>query len=147
MIRAVQEFNCVFGRCREVQLAEGARDPVRLSVEQMPDGIGVRGAAVTPTLRIEYVGHRKDLIALGCISRDTLAHTHYDRYTDDPRGGVLRVTRNSDPRWRGMLRLSYFAQTRLLAVMLPGVRSYCADWLGNLTGRPRLRLVIDNGRR
>ena len=147
MIRAVQEFNCVFGRCREVQLAEGAHDPVRLSVEQMPERIGLRGTVVTPTLRIEYVGHRKDLIALGCISRDALARTHYDRYTDDPRGGVLRVTSNTDPRRRGMLRLSYFAQTRLLAVMLPGVGSYCADWLEALTGRPRLRLVIDNTRR
>lgn len=147
MIRAVQEFNCVFGRCREVQLSEGAHDPVRLSVEQMPDGIGRHGAVATPTLRIEYVGHRKDLIALGCISRETLAGTHYGRYADDPRGGVLRVTGNTDPLRRGMLRLSYFAQTRLLAVMLPGVRSYCADWLETLTGRPQLQLVIDNTKR
>ena len=130
-----------------MQLADGSHDPVRLSVEQMPDGIGLRGAAATPTLRIEYVGQRKDLIALGCISRDTLARTHYDRYTDDPRGGVLRVTSSTDPRRRGMLRLSYFAQTRLLAAMLPGVGSYCADWLQALPGRPRLRLVIDNARR
>jgi len=144
VIRAVREFNCAFGRCREVQLSEGAHDPVRLSVEQIPDGIGLHGIIATPTLRIEYVGHRKDLIALGCISRERLAGAHYDRYTDDPRGGVLRVTGNADPRRRGMLRLSYFAQTRLLAVMLPGVRSYCADWLETLTGRPQLQLVIDN---
>ena len=138
MIRAVQEFNCIHGRCREVQLAEGARDPVRLSVEQMPGGMGSRN---TPTLRIEYLGHKKDLIALGCISRETLASMQYDRHIDDPRGGVLRVTGNTDPQRRGIVRVSYFAQTRLLAVMLPGVRSYCADWLGMLIGQPRLRLV------
>lgn len=147
MIRAVQEFNCAFGRCREVQLAEGTHAPVRLSVEQMPDGIGLRGNVLTPTLRIEYLGHRRDLIALGCISSDTLASTRYDRFTDDPRGGVLRVTSNADLRRRGVLKLSYFAQTRLLAVMLPGVHSYCADWLDTLTARPQLRLVIDNTKR
>jgi hypothetical protein len=112
----------------------------------MPDGMGLRGTVFTPTLRIEYLAHRKDLVGLRCISRDTLASMQYDRYTDDPRGAVIHVTGNADPRRRGMLKLTYFAQTRVLAGMLPGVRSYCADWLEMLTGRPRLRLVIDNTR-
>ena len=144
MIRTVQEFNCEYGRCREVQLAEGAHDPVRLSVEQMRDGVDVCGTAFTPALRIEYLGRRRDLIALGCISRETLASGHCDQYTDDPRGGMVRVTRSTHLRGRGMLKVSYFAQTRLLAAMLPGMHRYCADWLETLTGRPRLRLVIDN---
>lgn len=135
------------GRRREVRLAEGAHDPVRLSVEQMPDGVDVSGTDITPTLRIEYLGSRNDLVALGCISRDTLASVHYDQYTDDPRGGKVRVTSSTDPQGRGILKVSYFAQTRLLAAMLPGIRSYCGDWLETLTGRPRLRLVIDNTRR
>ena len=122
---------------------KGTHDPVRLSVEQMPNGMGLGG---TPTLRIQYLGHRKDLIALGCISRDTLASLQSDRYTDDPRGGMVHVIRNTDPRHRGMLTLSYFAQTRVLAATLPGVRSYSADWLETLTARPRLRLVVDNTR-
>lgn len=146
MIRAVQEFNCAYGRRREIQLAENGHHPVRLSVEQMPAGCGVSGTAFTPGLRIEYVGHKKDLISLGRISRDTLASMHYDQYTADPRGGLVRVASNTDPRRRGFLKLSYFAQTRLLGATLPGVHRYCADWLEKLTARPRLRLVVDNTR-
>ena len=60
MIRAVREFNCAYGPRREIHLAEDSHHPVRLSIEQMPDGIGARGTAFTPTLSIEYLGHRKD---------------------------------------------------------------------------------------
>jgi hypothetical protein len=76
MIRAVQEFFCANGRCREVQLADGPHYPVLLSVEQMLNGIEAfgGGAAGTPGLRIKYRGRKKCLIALGCISRDRSAH-------------------------------------------------------------------------
>jgi hypothetical protein len=43
-----------------------------------------------------------------------------------------------------MLELSYFVQARSFAAMLPGVRTYAADWLEALTARPKLRLVVDN---
>jgi len=137
VIRAIREFNCTHGPCREVQLAEGVREPVRLSVEQMPDGAG---------LKIEYFGNRKDLMTLGCISRDTLTSAHSNR-EHDPCEAVAPMTINADPRRRGLIKVSYLAQTRAVAATLPGVRSYCADWLGTLTGRPRLQLVVDNTRR
>lgn len=145
-MRAVQEFYCVNGRCREVQLADGTRSPVRLSVEQIPQGLDTCGTVISAALRIEYLGHRKALLALGCISRDALASARCDRHEDDPRGGVFRLTNNADLRRRGTLKVTYIAQTRAFAAMLPGVRSYCADWLETLTGRPRLRLVVDNTR-
>ena len=146
MIRAVQEFYCLYGRCREVQLADGPRFPILLSVEQMPTSIEILGGAAThaPGLRVKYRGHKDDLIALGCISRGRLAAARYGRYEDDSRGVILYVEKKSDPRPRGMIELTYFAQCRAFASMLPGVRTYCSDWLEGLTARPVLRLVVDN---
>jgi hypothetical protein len=149
MIRAVQEFFCAYGRCREVQLADRPHYPVLLSIEQIPGGIGVFGGSATnaPGLRITYRGHRESLIALGCISRDGLATARYGRYEDDPRGALRYVESKAAPGRRRMLELSYFTQSRSFAGMLPGARTYCADWLEALTARPKLRLVVDNTRR
>lgn len=102
----------------------------------MPGGAG---------LKIEYLGNKKDLMTLGCISRDTLTSLHSHR-EHDPRETVAQMTINADRRRRGVLKVSYLAQTRAFAAMLPGVRSYCADWLGRLTAPPRLQLVVDNTR-
>lgn len=149
MIRAVQEFLCAYGRCREVQLADGGHYPVLLSVAHMSDGIETLGGGPThaPALRIQYRGHKEDLIALGCISRGRLAAALFGRHEEDPRGAVLLVQRKAVPGRRGLLELSYIAQSRSFAAMLPGVRPYCADWLKTLTTRPLLRLVVDNTRR
>ena len=138
MIRAVQEFFCVQGRCREIQLADGPHYPVLLSIEQ------IQLSAHAPGLRIRYRGHKEDLIALGCVSRDRLASVRFGQYQGDRRGAVLQVERKAAPGRRGMIELSYFAQSRAFAGMLPGVRTYCADWLEGLTARPMLRLVVDN---
>lgn len=148
MIRAVQEFFCTYGRCREVQLADGPYYPVLLSIEQMPAGVVLLGSGATRTagLRITYRGHRESLIAFGCISRDRLTHARYGQYESDPRGAILYVESKAAPGSRRLLELSYFVQSRSFAGMLPGVRTYCADWLEALTSRPNLRLVIDNTR-
>ncbi|MGH8319226.1 MAG: hypothetical protein ACREUL_14825 [Steroidobacteraceae bacterium] len=149
MIRAVQEFLCAQGRCREVQLADGPPYPVLLSIEQMAGGVEMfgRGATHAPGLRIKYRGHKESLITLGCISRDRLAAAPYGRYEHDPRGTILYVESKAAPGRRRMLELSYFTQSRSFAGMLPGVRTYCADWLEALTARPKLRLVVDHTRR
>lgn len=146
MIRAVQEFFCSQGRCREVQLTDGPRYPVRLSVEQIRDDLDTDGgdAAEAPGLWIRYRGHKEDLVALGCISRERLAAARYDRYENDSRGGIRYVESKAAPGRRGVIELSYFAQSRAFAGILPGVRTYCADWLEGMAGRPRLRLVVDN---
>jgi len=155
MIKVVHEFFCLYGRCREVQLAGGIYYPILLSIEQMPTGIEILGVAVArlgevategPALRIKYRGHKDDLLALGCISPAGLASAQYDRYEYDPRGAVLYVENKAAPGRRKMIELSYFAQSRAFAGMLPGVRTYCGDWLQALTARPMLRLVIDNTR-
>ena len=149
MIRAVHEFFCSNGRCREVQLADGPRYPVRLCVEQLPEGLDERsrGAGDASGLWIRYRGHKEDLVALGCISRERLAGARYDRYENDSRGAIRYVESKAAPGRRGVVELSYFAQSRSFAGMLPGVRTYCADWLEALPGRPRLRLVVDNARK
>ncbi|HEX5460198.1 MAG TPA: hypothetical protein VFX20_09520 [Steroidobacteraceae bacterium] len=134
----MQEFFCPHGRRREVQLADGPHYPVLLSIEQ------IRMSAHAPGLRISYRGHREDLIALGCVSRERLASARYGQYQSDPRGAVLRVERKATPGRRRMIELSYLTQARVVAGLLPGVRTYCADWLQALTARPLLRLVIDN---
>lgn len=148
MIRAVQEFFSVRGRCREVQLAGARHHPILLSIEQMPRGIALpdRGTSNAPGLRITYRGHKEDLIALGCIARDSLAAARYGRYEDDPRGATLHMEKKAAPRRRGMIELSFFTQSRSFARILPGVCAYCADWLEALTARPRLRLLVDNSR-
>jgi hypothetical protein len=139
MIRAVQEFLCVHGRRREIRLA-GAHYPVLLSITQMP------GAVEGPALRIQYRGHREDLICLRCISREALATARTGIYEDGSRGVILHVESRTAAGRRRMLELSYIAQSRSFAATLPGVRTYCADWLETLTARPLLRLVIDNTR-
>lgn len=148
MIRAVQEFYCEYGRCREVQLADGAHYPVLLSIEQIPAGVALPEGGVTdaPALRIRYRGHKEDLLALGCIARDRLAAARYGRYEDDPRGATLHVENKAAPGRRRMIELSFFTQSRSFARILPGVRAYCADWLEALTARPTLRLAVDNSR-
>ena len=124
MIRAVREFFCTYGRCREVQLTDGAHYPILLSIEQVPDGMEMPGGATTaPGLLIKYRGHREDLIALGCISRDSLATAHYGRYEEDSRGAVLQVASKAAPGRRRMIELSFLAQSRVPAGMLPGVRN------------------------
>jgi len=137
MIRAVQEFFCMHGRCREIQLADGPHYPVLLSIEQ------IQMSARTPGLRIKYRGHKEDLIGLGCVSRDRLTAARYGQCQGDPRGGILHVDRTASGR-RSMIELSYFTQSRAFAGLLPGVRAYCTDWLQILTARPMLRLVVDN---
>lgn len=146
MIRAVREFFCAHGRCREVQIADGPHYPVLLSIEQIPAGVAVRGmaASAAPGLRIKYRGHKEDLVALGSISREALANARYGRYEDDPRGGTLHVESKAAPGRRRMIELSYFTPSRSFAGLLPGVRRYCGDWLEALTTRPVLRLVADN---
>jgi hypothetical protein len=148
MIRAVQEFFCVHGRCREVQLAGARHYPILLSIEQMPRGIALpdRGTSNAPGLRITYRGHKEDLIALGCIARDSLATARYGRYQDDPRGATLHVANKAAPGRRRMIELSFFTRSRSFARILPGVCTYCDDWLEALTARPTLRLVVDNSR-
>lgn len=148
MIRAVREFFCAHGRCREVQLADGRHYPVLLSIEQIPGGVEMHGriAADAPGLRIRYRGHHEDLVALGCISREKLLNTRYARYEDDPRGATFHVESKAAPGYRRMIELSYFTQSRSFAGILPGVRTYCGDWLEELTARPMLRLVVDNTR-
>ncbi|HEY6484723.1 MAG TPA: hypothetical protein VIY54_14450 [Steroidobacteraceae bacterium] len=146
MIRAVQEFFCTYGRCREVQLTDGPYYPVLLSIEQMPGGVAMLGedAAHTPALRITYRGHRESLIAFRCIPRERLAHARYGQYEIDPRGAILHVESKAASGRGKLLELSYYVQSRTFAAMLPGVRTYCADWLEALTARPKLRLVVDN---
>lgn len=149
IIRTVQEFLCTYGRCREVTLADGPHYPVLLSIEQVPGGVPMPGPGATdsPGLRIRYRGHREDLIGLGCISREMLASASRRRFDANPHGVVLRVeSKTALRRWR-MIEVSYFAQSRSFAGMLPGVRTYCADWLEALTARPMLRLVVDNTQR
>jgi hypothetical protein len=148
MMRAVHEFFCIQGRCREIQLTEDAHYPVLLSIEQMPGGLEILGGVAThaPGLRIKYRGCKQDLLALGCISRERLAVARYGRYEDDPRGFILYVERSASSGHRRTMELSYFAQCRVFASTLPGVRAYCADWLEALTARPVLRLVVDNTR-
>jgi hypothetical protein len=140
MIRAVQEFFCMDGRCREVKLADGPHYPVLLSIEQIKMSDHAAG------LRIKYRGHKEDLIALGCVSRDRLASVRYGQYQGDPRGAVLHVERKSAPGRRRMIEVTYFAQYRAFAGILPAVRTYCADWLEALAARSMLRLVVDNTR-
>ncbi len=148
MIRAVQEFYCVYGLCREVQMADGPHYPVLLSIEQMPYGVQVLGVSVisAPALRVKYRGHKEDLMALGCVSRDRLASARPGRYEDVLPGALLHVESKPAPGRRGMIELSYVTESRSFASALPGLRTYCADWLGSLTPRPMLRLVVDNTR-
>lgn len=149
IIRTVQEFLSTYGRCREVTLADGPHYPVLLSIEQVPGGVPMPGPGATdsPGLRIRYRGHREDLMGLGCISREMLASASRRRFDANPHGVVLRVeSKTALRRWR-MIEVSYFAQSRSFAGMLPGVRTYCADWLEALTARPMLRLVVDNTQR
>lgn len=149
MIRAVQEFYCVYGLCREVQMADGPHYPVLLSIEQMPYGVQVLGVSVisAAALRIKYRGHKEDLVALGCISRDRLASTRHGRYEDVLPGALLHVESRTAPARRRMIELCYVTESRSFAGTLPGVRTYCPDWLAALTARPTLRLVVDNTRR
>jgi hypothetical protein len=148
MIKTVQEFFGAHGRCREIQLASGRHFSVRLSVEQMTGNAGLGDAAgPPPVLRIAYRGRKDDLIALGCITGDRLASARYGRYEDDARGAILLLQRQTAPGRRGMIELTYFTQSRAIAGMLPGVRTYCTDWMRALTARPLLRLVVDNTRR
>lgn len=148
MIKAVQEFFSAHGRCREVRLAGAQHYPILLSIEQMSRGIALpgRGTSNAPALRITYRGHREDLIALGCIARDSLAATRYGRYEDDPRGAAFHVENKAAPGRRRMIELSFLTQSRSFARILPGVCAYCADWLEALTARPSLRLIVDNSR-
>lgn len=148
MIRAVHEFFCASGPCREVRLADGRHYPVLLSIEQMLAGLAMPGRAGThaPGLRIKYRGHEEDLVALGCVSRERLAAARRGRSRDDSRGAPLHVESKAAPGRRRMIELSYFAQSRTFAGILPGVRTYCADWLEALAARPMLRLVVDNSR-
>lgn len=149
-IRAVQEFFGAHGRCREVRLVDGPRRPVLLSVEQIgaaaAPGDG-RGHAILPALRIRYRGLREDLMALGCISHESLAGTRLGRAAADGGGDTLAQESRSAPGHRRLIEISYLARSRAAAGMLPGVRAYCADWLENMTAAPPLRLVIDNTRR
>lgn len=149
MIRAVHEFFGMHGRCREVQLPSGAHYPVLLSIAQVPGGAQLPGWGAThaPGLRIQYRGHKEDLIVLRCISRDRLAAARQGRYEADARGALLLVESKAAPVGRRMIELSYISQTRSSAAMLPGVSLYCGDWLETLAARPVLRLVIDNTRR
>ncbi|HET9107711.1 MAG TPA: hypothetical protein VFN79_11025 [Steroidobacteraceae bacterium] len=148
-IRAVQEFFGAHGRCREVMLADGPRHPVLLSVEQIGAAAAAgdgRGRAIVPELRIRYRGSREDLMALGCVSRESLAGPCSGLDAADARGDSLPVRSRPVPGHRGMIEVSYFARSRACAGMLPGVRTYCADWLENMAAPPPLRLVIDNTR-
>lgn len=149
MIRAVQEFFCAYGRCREVQLSDGSRHSVLVSIAQIPGGIEMRGRGATNAsgLRITYRGHKESLVALGCISREALAAARWGRYEHDARGAILCVESKTAPGRRRFLEVSYFTQFRSFAGMLPGVRAYGAEWLQTLTARPKLRLVVDNTRR
>lgn len=149
MIRAVNEFFCSYGLCREVQVGDGAHYPVLLSIALMPHGVELpsRCATHAPGLRIQYRGHRDDLIALGCIGRDRLAAARFGRFEEDPRGALLLVESKAAPGRRRMIEVAYLAQSRSFAATLPGVRLYCSDWLQTLSAKPRLRLVIDNARR
>lgn len=146
MIRAVQEFFGTYGRCRELCLADGPHYPVLLSIEQLDAGIEMPGAGAirSPALRIRYRGHKEDLIVHRCISRERLAAVRHGRYENDTRGATLHVESKAAPGRRGMIELSYLTQSRLFAGMLPGVSSYCGDWLQALKARPLLRLVVDN---
>jgi hypothetical protein len=146
VIRAVQEFLCAHGRCRELQLADGPHYPVLLSIAQLAAGAEMPGggAARAPALWITYRGHREDLIAQGCIARERLAAVCHGRFENDTRGATLRVESKAAPGRRGMLELSYLTQSRTFAASLPGVRLYCGDWLQVLRERPSLRLVVDN---
>lgn len=149
MIRAVSEFFCSYGLCREVKMEDGGHYPVLLSIARMPGNVDMpaRGATRAPSLRIQYRGHRDDLIALGCICRERLAAMRFGRYEEDPRGALLLVQSKAAPGRRRMIEVSYLAQSRSFAATLPGVRLYCADWLQTLPARPLLRLVIDNSRK
>lgn len=146
MIRAVQEFLCAHGRCRELQLADGPHYPVLLSIAQLAAGVGMSGGGTTraPALWITYRGHREDLIAHGCISRERLAAAGYGRFENDTRGATLHVQSKAAPGRRRMLELSYLTQSRTFAAKMPGVRLYCGDWLQALRERPPLRLIVDN---
>lgn len=149
MIRVVQEFFGMHGRCREVQLpGGGAHHPILLSIAQVPAGAELAGWGKThaPGLRIHYRARKEDLIALRCISRDRLAAAHHGRYEQDSRGALLLVESTAAPAHRRIIKLSYVVQTRSSAAMLPGVSLYCGDWLETLAVRPLLRLVIDNTR-
>lgn len=147
MIRAVNEFFCSYGLCREVRMGDGGHYPVLLSIAQMPGEMPGRGAMHAPGLRVQYRGHPDDLIALGCICRERLAAARFGRYEQDPRGALLLVQSKAAAGRRRMIEVSYMAQSRSFAATLPGVRLYCADWLQTLPARPLLRLVIDNTRR
>jgi len=148
MIRGVREFFSVNGRCREVQLADGPHYPVLLSVEQLPGATGMTGgrASLPSGLRITYRGHREDLVALGCIPAARLAAAVPGRLYEDPLGALFCVEARNVP-GRRLIEVTYLTQSRPFANALPGVRTYCTDWLGLFTGRPRLRLVVDNNRR
>lgn len=146
-IRAVQEFFCARGRCREVRLADGPRHPVLLSVEQIGAGAArYGGRAAVPALWIKYRGSREDLIALGCISRESLPGRRSGLAVADARGDTLPVRSEPVPGHRRLIEVSYLVRSRSAAGMLPGVRTYCADWLEKMTAPPPLRLVIDNTR-
>jgi hypothetical protein len=146
VIRAVQEFLCAHGRCRELQLADGAHYPVLLSIAQLTAGVEMPGggAARAPALWITYREHREDLIAHGCIARESLAAVRQGRFENDTRGATVSVESAARPGRRGMLELSYLTQSRAFAASLPGMRLYCGDWLQLLGQRPLLRLVVDN---
>lgn len=149
MIRGVREFFSVNGRCREVQLADGSHYPVLLSVEQLPGATGMPGSRARhlPGLRITYRGRRDDLLALGCIASVRLAAATLGRHYDDPLGALYCVEARNAPGRRRLIEVTYLTQARPFANALPGLRTYCADWLAIFTGPPRLRLVVDNTRR
>jgi hypothetical protein len=108
-------------------------------------------------VNIAYRGHRDDVVAAGCISAEALASIHYGwPYRDADR--LLYVDSKAGPGRRGWIEVSYSAARREFAAVLPGVRELFPEGLprSGPTGRdelvawqlrrPRLRLVIDNGR-
>lgn len=143
----VQDFAIGDCRFREVKLADGMHGPIILRVDLSSQKAmrAIWSGEESPGLHIRYRGHKADLIALGCLD-GTPRHYGYGCSAKDPRGARVWLDSSAGPGVRGRVDVTYQTQTRLFAATLPGVMEYCADWVGTLTGRPPLRLVIDNTR-
>jgi hypothetical protein len=108
---------------------------------------------------VRYRGHRDDLVAAGCISREVFARTRYGHFDHEgERSALLVIFSKAAKGKRGWVQVSYYVHRRAVAAALPGFLDLFPEGLPRcaprdrdglnawLSQRPRLRLVVDNTR-